>query len=51
MEELKLILETVRGLGGEAKWAPIVWLCIKVVGLLIGGTVALTIFLLDINVR
>ncbi len=44
MEELKLILETVQGLGVEAKWFAIVWLvAVKVVSPLIVSAVVLTI--------
>ena len=46
MEELKLIVETLQGLGGEVKWVVIVWLALKAFGPLIAGGVVLTIFLL-----
>ncbi|HDZ14326.1 hypothetical protein LCGC14_1513940 [marine sediment metagenome] len=38
MEELKLILETVQGLGGDMRWFAIVWLCLEFFeGLFIAG--------------
>ena len=44
MEELKLILDMVQNLGGEAKWIAIVWLCLKVLTPIITGTVIIIVF-------
>ena len=44
MEELKLILETVQGLGVETKWVVITWLLVaKLISPLIGAAAGLTV--------